>query len=243
MTLSTKTYGSGPRRIALVHGLAADGALWKGLTDRIVALGDTTVITVDLAGHGESPRSDTYTVAGFADGVVEALPEGLDVIVGHSLGGAVVERAVARLRPARAVYLDPGLALALPTTGVKGRAFWAVAPLALGVAAIAQKRKGQGRRPFSPEDAALRDAALAAFDKRMTVGVFRDIAFHPAPVAAPAVPSTLVLSDDSPAVVPDAVVSQLEDLGWGVRRLSGLGHDFWLEDPDRTWDGVSDLFA
>jgi hypothetical protein len=57
------------------------------------------------------------------------------------------------------------------------------------------------------------------------------------------VPSTLVLSDDSPAVVPDDVVAQLEELGWGVRQLSGIGHDFWLEDPDRTWTGIRDLFA
>lgn len=243
MTLSTTTYGSGPRRIGLVHGLAGDGALWKGLTDRILALGDTTVITVDLAGHGHSPRSDSYTVAGFADGVAQSLPAGLDVVVGHSLGGAVLERAVARLRPARAVYLDPGLALALPTTGAKGRLFWAVAPVALTVAALAQKRKAKGRPPLRPEDAALRDAARDAFDTRMTVGVFRDIAFHPAPIDAPEVPSTLVLSDDSAAVVPDAVVADLEDRGWSVRRLSGIGHDFWLEDADLTWTGIRDLFA
>ena len=243
MRLSTRTYGSGPRRIGLVHGLGADGALWKGLTDRIVALGDTTVVTVDLAGHGESPRSDSYTIDAFADGVVDALPVGLEVVAGHSLGGAVLERAIARLRPSRAVYLDPGLALALPTTGAKGRLFWAVAPLALTLAAVAQQRKAKGRPPYSAEDAALRDAARDAFDKRMTVGVFRDIAFHPAPIAAPAVPSTLVLSEDSPAVVPDDVVAQLEELGWSARRLSGIGHDFWLEDPDRTWTGIRDLFA
>ena len=138
MRLSTRTYGSGPRRIGLVHGLGADGALWKGLTDRIVALGDTTVVTVDLAGHGESPRSDSYTIDAFADGVVDALPVSLEVVAGHSLGGAVLERAIARLRPSRGVYLDPGLALALPTTGAKGRLFWAVAPLALTLVAVAR---------------------------------------------------------------------------------------------------------
>ena len=62
MRLATASSGEGPRRIALVHGLAADGALWRGFTERIVAAGGATVTTVDLRGHGASERSDVYTV-------------------------------------------------------------------------------------------------------------------------------------------------------------------------------------
>ena len=243
MRLATATHGDGPRRIALVHGLSADGALWRGLTERIVADGGTTVTTVDLRGHGKSDRSDDYTLGAFADDLVETLPTGLDLVVGHSLGGAVLERAVARLAPAHALYLDPGFRLALPTEGLKGRLFWAAAPVTLTVAALAQKRRSRGRPPVGPADALLQDAARAGFDRGMTMGVFRDIAHHPAPVAAPAVPSTLVLSDDSPAVLPDAVADRLAGLGWDVRRLAGVGHDFWLEDADRTYAAVRDLLV
>lgn len=65
--------------------------------------------------------------------------------------------------------------------------------------------------------------------------VFRDVAHHPARVAEPAVPSTLVQSDDSAAVLPDATAERLEQLGWVVRRLAGVGHDFWLQDAERTY--------
>ena len=241
MRLAIETHGDGPRRIALVHGLGADGPLWRGLTERIVAAGGATVTTVDLRGHGASERGDVYTVEAFADDLVETLPAGLDLLVGHSLGGSVVERAVARLSPAHALYLDPGFQLKLPSKGLKGRLFWAAAPVTVTVAALAQKMRSRGRPPLEAADALLRDAALARFDRRMTIGVFRDIAHHPAPVAAPIVPSTIVLSDDSPAVLPDRTAEQLADLGWDVRRLPGVGHDFWLQDPDGTTEVVRDL--
>jgi pimeloyl-ACP methyl ester carboxylesterase len=241
--LATENHGDGPRRIALVHGLSADGALWRGLTERIVAGGGATVTTVDLRGHGASERSDVYTVEAFADDLVETLPTGLDLVVGHSLGGTVLERAVARLAPARALYLDPGFRLRLPTEGLRGRLFWAAAPVTLTVAALAQKLRSRGRPPVGAADALLREAALARFDRRMTIGVFRDVAHHPAPVAPPVVPSTIVLSDDSPAVLPDATAERLADLGWEVRRLPGVGHDFWLQDADATTRVVHDLLV
>ena len=240
MRLATTTHGDGARQVALVHGLGADGALWRGLTDRLVAAG-ATVTTVDLRGHGASDRAEDYGVAAFADDLVETLPTGLDVVVGHSLGGTVLERAVGRLAPAHALYLDPGFRLAIPSEGLAGRLFWATAPVGLVVAGLAQKWRSRGRPAPSAADAALRVAAESRFDKGMAIRVFRDIAHHPMRVAAPAVPSTVLLSDDSPAVLPDEVADALAALGWDVRRLPGIGHDFWLEDPDRTWSAVQDV--
>ena len=241
MELATQVHGAGPRRVALVHGLGGDGATWRGLTDRLVAAGGVTVTTVDLRGHGASDRAEDYSVRAFADDLVETLPVGLDVVVGHSLGGSVLERAVERLAPARAVYLDPGFRLGLPTEGLTGRLFWATAPVGLTVAALAQKWRSRGRPAPSPEDARLRDAATSRFDRGMAFRVFRDVAHSPAPVAPPPVPSTLVLSDDSRAVLPDATAERLEALGWEVRRVTGIGHDFWLQDADRTWAAVRDV--
>ncbi len=243
MKLATQTHGEGPRRIALVHGLGSDGAVWRGLTERIVASGTTTVTTVDLRGHGASDRSDVYTVTAFADDLVDTLPTGLDLVVGHSLGGSVLERAVGRLQPAHALYLDPGFHLKLPTEGLAGRLFWATAPVTLAVAALGQKFRSRGRPPLAPPDAALRDEALTRFDRKMAIGVFRDVAHHRAPIAAPVVPSTIVLSDDSPAVLRDETAERLSALGWEIRRLPGVGHDFWLEDAGRTLDVVSDLLV
>ena len=117
MRLASETHGDGPRRIALVHGLSADGALWHGLTERIVAAGGATVTTVDLRGHGASDRSELYTLEVFADDLVETLPTGLDLLVGHSLGGSVVERAVGRLAPGPRALPRPRLRAEAPHRG------------------------------------------------------------------------------------------------------------------------------
>jgi pimeloyl-ACP methyl ester carboxylesterase len=71
--------------------------------------------------------------------------------------------------------------------------------------------------------------------------VFRDVASHPVAAEAPAVPSTIVLSDQSTAVLPDPLADRLEGCGWQVRRIRGVGHDMQLEDPDRTFAAVVDV--
>lgn len=242
MRLATSTHGDGPRRIALVHGLAGSGALWQGLLDRVVPTGAVTVTTVDLRGHGDSDRSADHSLDAFADDLVDTLPPALDLVVGHSLGGTVLERAVSRLAPAHALYLDPGFGLALPVDGLRGRLFWAGAPLTLAVPALRQWVRSRGRST-SAQDAALVAAARDRFDRRMTVGVFREVAHHPVRVVAPAVPSTVLLSDDARAVLPDELAARLADLGWDVRRLPGVGHDFWLEDADATVGSIRDLLV
>ncbi len=145
MRLVTNTTGSGPIKVGLIHGLGANGATWKPLIDRILSDGRHTVIAVDLRGHGRSDRAASYKLDDFADDVAENLPDGLHCIIGHSLGGPVLVRAVERLAPARAIYLDPGFQLALPTTGVTGRLFWLVPPVSLGLAQLIQaRRSGKG---------------------------------------------------------------------------------------------------
>lgn len=242
MQLRTTITGSGPRRVGLVHGLGGSAATWGPFIQRLIATGRYTVMAVDLRGHGESPRAESYGVDDMAADLVESLPPGLDSVVGHSLGGAVLYRAVARLAPDRAVYLDPGFALTLPTSGLAGRLFWMAPLVSLGFAQLRQaKASGAARAAYSAETRGLLEEAKKQFDARMAVDVFRDVAFHPIPAAAPAVPSTIVLSDQSAAVLPDALAARLEQQGWQVRRIHGVRHDMQLEDPDRTFAAVEDV--
>ena len=242
MRLATITTGSGPIKVGLVHGLGASGATWGPLIDRMLSDGRYTVIAVDLRGHGSSERAASYKLDDFADDVAENLPEGLHSIIGHSLGGPVLVRAVERLAPARAIYLDPGFELALPTTGITGRLFWLVPPVSLGVAQLIQaRRSGKAGALTEPSIRSLLEQSHEQFDTRMAIGVFRDVAFHPLAPSVPAVPSTLVLSDDSPAVISDTLAGALQQLGWGVRRLPGLHHDMHLENAHRTFEAIHDL--
>lgn len=124
MRLHSRTTGSGEHHVGLIHGLGASSATWQPLIERMLATGRFTVTTLDLRGHGESDRASSYSLDELAGDVVDALPQGLHSVVGHSLGGAVLVRAVARLKPEHAIYLDPGFGLTLPTRGFAGRAFW-----------------------------------------------------------------------------------------------------------------------
>jgi len=242
MQLHSTTVGSGARHVGLIHGLGADGTTWQPFIERMLATNRYTVTTVDLRGHGRSERADSYSLEHLADDVAESLPTGLHSVVGHSLGGSVLVRAVRRLQPARAVYLDPGFGLSLPTSGLAGRAFWAVPTLTLGVVGLMQARRGAAvKASYSPDVRALLKDSNARFDSTMAVGVFRDVAFHRLAVGAPDVPSTIVLSDESPSVLPPAMVSGLQGAGWDIRRLTGMHHDMQLESPDRTFELLQDI--
>lgn len=239
MKLHTTTVGSGPRHIALVHGLGADGTTWKPLVDLALADGGYTITTVDLRGHGESPRAESYDLADFASDLVENLPEGLDDIVSHSLGGAVVVQAVERLRPRRTLYLDPGFRIGLPTTGVRAKLLWGMpflVPIAfvLGVSKAAKPR-------LSPENEALLRAAQSRWHRGMLTRVLRSVAFSTRPAGTSATPSVVLLSDDAPAVVPDPLPAELAADGWDVRRIRGIGHVLYLENARRVYDAIRDV--
>jgi pimeloyl-ACP methyl ester carboxylesterase len=236
--LHTATVGNGPRRAALVHGLADDGTTWHDLAGLLAATGDYTVTMLDLRGHGESPRSDSYEVRDFAGDLIDTLPCGLDLIVSHSLGGPVVAQVVAELASKRAVYLDPGFRLALPT-GVGG---WLVlhVPLLLPLV-IAFTRRGVRPSALTAENQSRVDAAHARWDRPMALRVFAAVATWSRPASSSAIPSTVVLSEDARFVVPDPLPEQLAAEGWDVRRLPGLGHSLHHEDPRAVFDAIADL--
>jgi pimeloyl-ACP methyl ester carboxylesterase len=92
--------GDGPA-LVLVHGWAGRRGHWDEQVDACSS--SSTVVRLDLAGHGASGRGRArWTVSAFADdvvAVVETLALGDLVLVGHSLGGSVIALAAPRLGP------------------------------------------------------------------------------------------------------------------------------------------------
>ncbi len=83
--------------IVLVHGGAAHAHWWAPIAPLI---GDYRVVALDLSGHGDSGRRDTYVVDLWTEEVLAAAhaggADGPSVVVGHSMGGFVaVATAVA----------------------------------------------------------------------------------------------------------------------------------------------------
>ncbi|MEG8035447.1 alpha/beta fold hydrolase [Sphingomonas sp. LR61] len=238
MQLHVETHGHGPVRVGLVHGILGSALVWRDLVshadpDRY------TFLVPDLRGHGESDRAASYTLAAFADDLAETLPQGLDAVVGHSLGGRVLFDAVDRLRPARAVYLDPGFHLRAPGRSVLGRAFWALP----GLQPLLVQAYDRTDPRWGPANVARAEESHRHWDRTMLRDVLRAVATTPVAPAAPFVPSTLVLTDDGRHVVPAAEVPVYERLGWDVERVRGVHHDLAMEDAARTMRLLDDVLG
>lgn len=93
-------HGSSERSIVFVHGWTCDRTYWREQIEAFAA--DYSVIAIDLGGHGESGSDrDDWSMAAFGEDVAAVVnAEGADnvILVGHSMGGAVVIEAAQRLR-------------------------------------------------------------------------------------------------------------------------------------------------
>lgn len=113
VTIDYFAAGHGPA-VVLVHGITESRRAWDPLIAPLIAAG-YRIVAVDLRGHGDSSRVPPYdlaTMAGDLGAVLAA--EGIDdaLLVGHSLGGAVVSMFAAG-GPCRGVInVDQPLALA-----------------------------------------------------------------------------------------------------------------------------------
>ncbi len=99
--LFSRQFGTGLPRVLLLHGLSSAGPVWWQIARSLAAAGYPS-IAPDLRGHGESPRADRYTLDAYAADVVSSNPGPWELVIGHSLGGAIAVRAA---------VLDPEFAL------------------------------------------------------------------------------------------------------------------------------------
>lgn len=92
--------GKGDTALVFVHGWSCDRSYWNHQRDFFKNA--HRVITLDLAGHGESGSDrEEWTMQSFgADvaAVVEALDLHRVILIGHSMGGKVVVEAASQLR-------------------------------------------------------------------------------------------------------------------------------------------------
>jgi pimeloyl-ACP methyl ester carboxylesterase len=90
--LHLHSFGDGLANTLLLHGLGSAGPVWWHIAEGLDVAG-YDCLAPDLRGHGESPRTDTYTLDGYAQDVVASCPGPWDLVIGHSLGGAVAVSA------------------------------------------------------------------------------------------------------------------------------------------------------
>ncbi|MFJ9338646.1 alpha/beta fold hydrolase [Streptomyces sp. NPDC101733] len=220
MRLHTHTWGEGDRLAVLVHGIMADHRTWRRVGPALADLG-YRVIGVDLRGHGASGRGE-YSPELFADDLVETLPAGVELAIGHSLGALSLAYAVERLRPARAVFSDPAWHLAAPEPGF--------GPEMLALFKAADKERVRAMNPrWEEADVDIELETLAVWDEA-TATAFGPLARDLLP-AAPAVPSLVQLADPSFLISPERA-ALLKERGFEVRSVAGAGHTIHRDDFD-----------
>lgn len=104
--ISYEVYGKGEPTLVFVHGWSCDARYWRNQVQQFSL--KHRVITLDLAGHGHSGLGRAkYTMLSFGQdvqAVTEATGSHHVILIGHSMGGAVIAEA-ARLMPNRVIGL------------------------------------------------------------------------------------------------------------------------------------------
>jgi pimeloyl-ACP methyl ester carboxylesterase len=92
----TYSYGSGPKKILLVHGWSGRGTQLVKIAERLAQLGFST-FSFDAPAHGKSPGSTTL-MPEFIESILEIEKKfgPFEAAVGHSLGGMSLLNAVKR---------------------------------------------------------------------------------------------------------------------------------------------------
>ncbi|WP_159941826.1 MULTISPECIES: alpha/beta fold hydrolase [unclassified Nocardiopsis] len=220
MRLETYTSGTGDRTVLLVHGSTATHETWHAVEAELLRRG-LRVVTVDLRGHGRSPRGD-YSLQALGDDLADSLPAGADLAIGHSVGGVALSLAVERLRPARAVYVDPSFRLP-PMHADAGQRM-------RQVFATADAAHVRQRNPRWTDDDVEREVrGFAAFDPEFFDFVAAEIAGRDLLPAGPVVPSLVLRGENSITVTPQAA-RELADRGFTVRVVGGAGHCVHRDD-------------
>lgn len=104
--ISFQVKGSGSPALVFIHGWCCDKSYWDAQVAHFSK--KHKVVAIDLAGHGESGLGrKAWTMAAFGEDVMAVADKlGLDrmVLIGHSMGGAVILEAARRM-PERVIGL------------------------------------------------------------------------------------------------------------------------------------------
>ena len=234
MKLHLSETGTSDRTAILVHGLLSDHGAWCRVAPALVHRG-YRVLMPDLRGHGFSPRGE-YTAQAWADDLVDTLPRGVDLAIGHSLGGMSLALAASRLDPRRAVFVDP--AWKLTSQQHASHAHYFRAQLDWDEARLRAEHPR-----WADEDIASRLASMSRMDPACIDGLLPGGGHDHAP-ESPVTRSLVMLADPSDLVPPRDAIA-LRQAGFDVVSVPGSGHsifrddlggflaalDAWLSDP------------
>jgi pimeloyl-ACP methyl ester carboxylesterase len=233
MKLNTREWGSGDRIALLVHGIMSDSRTWRRVGPALAERGYRAV-AVDLRGHGESGRSDSYPTEAYAADVVETVEDlgDVDLAIGYSLGGLALLLAAEELRPAKAVYVDPAWRVDRLEDDFDPTLFVEIADWATAESIAATNPR------WEPEDVAVEVETFAVWDRQTALDMSENAsAALEAGTAgdgtglplSPVVPSLVTYSDSS-ELIREEDVETLRERGFTLRVVPGTGHSVYRDD-------------
>ncbi|MDI9951399.1 MULTISPECIES: alpha/beta fold hydrolase [unclassified Rhodococcus (in: high G+C Gram-positive bacteria)] len=225
--------------LLFVHGLGHGAWCWHNWLEAAAAAGHQAY-ALSFRGHGGSEGS----VAGarlrdyVADTVRAAtsIADGKGVLIGHSLGGLIVQHALPVIKPAAAVLLasisaHPAIGTAISVVRhdpIQGLRLVAGLPLHLGPDML-----------FTGLDAASAAAAMVRMTPESALVQYQLLARTPAPLPSPSIPVLSVATTDDRVVPIRATRATARRYGATIRELEGIGHDMMLDAGWQTaWDVV-----
>ncbi|ULH18293.1 alpha/beta hydrolase (plasmid) [Deinococcus sp. KNUC1210] len=219
------------RHLIAVHGNFASSAWWTDL--RAVPPVGWEVHTPDLPGFAGTPHSGEVSIARYADWLTQYVAAHRlerPVLLGHSLGGAVVLEAASRAPDA---YAGLVLAASAPLTGlVTPEAQYPVleqlpanaALLNLSLEALFPSGRPDNFRHLL-QDAARMAPALYSGNARALA------AWSVAPETLTGLPTLILGGELDLLITPERVTAQGKALNVPVSLLQGVGHGFPQEAP------------
>ncbi|MCW2246335.1 pimeloyl-ACP methyl ester carboxylesterase [Azospirillum fermentarium] len=237
-----------PRPLLFVHGAFCGGWIWDEHFLPWFAERGWTAHALSLRGHGKSGGRDALIGYGLSDYVNDVLSvyDGLDtppVLIGHSMGGMVVQRVLAR-RPATPAAV---LMSSSPPTGLLESSLWLAwcHPIIFQQMAL-MNTLGENavdpatisRAMFSdamPRDEAVRYMTMMQGESKrilMEIG-----GWIPFPVLPPRTIPILVMGAENDRLIPPSQVrATARLLNTEAEILPGLGHGLMLEP---AWETVA----
>ncbi len=198
-----------------MHGYSDDADTWWRVGPALAAQG-WTVVAPDLLGHGLAPRAGTYDLDALADDLVETVGTGFDLVLGHSLGGLLVNLAAADLSAERCVLVDPP---------------WGELPGDRGRRLSTDGEPGPHLpAAWTPEDVEVDLRSNARLDPAVTRWVAGEPLAGRAVPVPPAAPS-LVVAPESGPLVPPQRHAELVALGFQLLVVPHVGHVVHRDDP------------
>jgi pimeloyl-ACP methyl ester carboxylesterase len=233
--IAYEVFGVGPQALVFVHGWSCDRSYWSAQNEPLSR--NFRIVTLDLAGHGESGLGrSAWTIAGFGSDVAAVVSD-LDtdsvILIGHSMGGDVILEA-ARQLPGRVrglIWVDTYTQLSEFQTREQVRS-----------------RMAPFRRNFIGETRAfVRRMFPSSADRSLVERVAVDMSAAPAEIALEAMESAWTFGATVPGMLRDLGVplvainaetpptdmDSMRRNGVEVVIIAGVGHFPMMEDPGR----------